>query len=96
MWMVVLGNGLCGATLGTLASVTWPNFYGRRHLGAISGFNMSVTVFASAIGPWLFSQCRGWTNSYAAIMTGTAGLAAMLIILSWRADAPGQTDAPQP
>lgn len=96
MWTVVFGNGLCGATLGTLASVTWPDFYGRRHLGAISGFNMSVTVFASAIGPWLFSQCRAWSGSYAPTITGTAAIAAILIVLSWRADAPAQPGAAQP
>lgn len=88
MWTVVAGNGLCGATLGTLASVTWPNFYGRRHLGAISGFNMAVTVFASAIGPWLFSQCKVASGTYAPATTGVAAIAAIFIFLACRANPP--------
>jgi len=88
VWIVVAGNGLCGATLGTIASVTWPNFYGRRHLGAISGFNMAITVFASAIGPWLFSQAQAATNSYAPTITGVAVIGAIILVLTTRADAP--------
>ena len=88
MWTVVAGNGLCGATLGTLAAVTWPDFYGRRHLGAISGFNMAVTVFASALGPWVFSQCLALTGSYSPAVTAVAISAALLMLLAIRADAP--------
>lgn len=88
IWGVVVGNGLCGATLGTLAAVTWPNFYGRRHLGAISGFSMAITVFASAIGPWLFSQCEAMSGSYAPAITGVAIAAGILILFSIRADSP--------
>ncbi|MDP6525173.1 MAG: MFS transporter [Kiritimatiellia bacterium] len=88
MWTVVAGNGLCGATLGTLASVTWPNFYGRRHLGAISGFSMAITVFASAIGPWLFSQSKAATGSYAPATTGAAIVAAIFFFLATKANPP--------
>ena len=91
MWTVVLGNGICSATLGTLASVTWPNFYGRTHLGAISGFSMSITVFASAIGPWLFSQSLAVSDSYAPIITAVGVLSLILIVLAFRADSPQQT-----
>ncbi|MDP6491575.1 MAG: MFS transporter [Kiritimatiellia bacterium] len=86
MWMVIAGNGIAGATLGTLGSITWPNFFGREHLGAISGFNMSITVFASAIGPWLFSQCLAHTDTYSLALLGTTALAAALLLLATRAD----------
>jgi len=88
MWAVVVGNGLCGATLGSLASVTWPNFFGRRHLGAISGFSMALTVFASAVGPWLFSQSEALSGTYGPAVTATAVAAAALILLAVRADSP--------
>ncbi len=91
MWTVVFGNGVCGATLGTLASVTWPNFYGRTHLGAISGFNMAITVFASAIGPWLFSQAEAFSGSYRPALLGVAVAAGVLIFLSARADSPRES-----
>ena len=88
MWVVVAGNGLAGATIGTIASVTWPNFFGRTHLGAISGFNMSITVFASAIGPALFSTSERTTGSYALSAVALAVAAGLLILLATRADSP--------
>ncbi len=96
MWTVVVGNGICGATLGTLASVTWPNFYGRRHLGAISGFSMAITVFASAIGPWLFSQAKAVSGSYAPATTSTAATAAIFILLATRANPPSDQQKNKP
>jgi len=88
MGIVVVGNGICGATLGTLASVTWPNFYGRLHLGAVSGFGMAITVFASAVGPWLFSQSKAVSGSYTSALLATALAAAVLFILAFRANDP--------
>jgi OFA family oxalate/formate antiporter-like MFS transporter len=88
MWTVIVGNGLAGATLGTLASVTWPNFYGRQHLGAISGFSMAITVFGSAIAPWLFSQCHAISGTYTPAITATAVAAALCLLLSIRANNP--------
>ncbi|MFO7870725.1 MAG: MFS transporter [Kiritimatiellia bacterium] len=96
MWTVVAGNGLCGATLGTLAAVTWPNFYGRRHLGTISGFNMSAMVFASAIGPWVFGKSLSVSGNYTRAVIGVASAAGLLIILAWRADNPQDTAVPAP
>jgi len=88
LWTVVVGNGLAGATLGSLASVTWPNFYGRLHLGAISGFSMALTVFASAIAPWLFSQCQAATGTYSLAITTTTVVAAICLLLAIRANNP--------
>jgi len=87
-WIVVAGNGLCTATIGTLSTVTWPNFYGRLHLGAISGFNMAITVFASALGPWFFGSCYALFGSYDAAALVVVGLAGLLALLALRADNP--------
>lgn len=88
MWTVVVGNGLAGATLGSLVSVTWPNLFGREHLGAISGFNMSITVFASAIAPWLFSQSLAWSGNYGWAINGCAIAAVLSFLCAIRADNP--------
>jgi len=93
MWTVIAGNGLMGATVGTMSSVTWPNFYGRSHLGAISGFNMAITVFASAIGPWLFSQSQAISGNYSLTITGTTIATVILLLLAIRADNPQQVEA---
>ncbi|WP_159518937.1 MFS transporter [Sunxiuqinia indica] len=52
---LIIGNGIVGGLFSVLSSVVWPRFYGRQHLGAISGFAMSALVFFSALGPLMFS-----------------------------------------
>lgn len=88
MWTVIIGNAFSVASIGSLASVTWPHFYGRRHLGAISGFNMSLTVAASAIAPWLFSRCLASYGSYAPVIGVTTAMAALWFCLALGANNP--------
>jgi len=87
-WIVVAGNGLAGSTIGTLITVTWPSFYGRTHLGAVSGFNMSVTVFCSALGPWFFSLSKAHTGAYTAAALIVAAVAVVLGLLAAAANNP--------
>jgi MFS transporter, OFA family, oxalate/formate antiporter len=95
-WMVIAGNGFAGGMWGVMMSVTWPRFFGREHLGAVTGFCMSMTVFASAIGPWLFSQslARGGSYRWACFVC----LAAMALVglTTFRADNPQRKLAPEP
>ena len=70
-----IGNGL----FSMLSIVAWPKLFGRRHLGSISGFAMSLMVAGSAIGPWLFSLAYNHTGSYAII--GTVGAVAGTVLL---------------
>ncbi|MEM1434140.1 MAG: MFS transporter [Pseudomonadota bacterium] len=62
--LLVLGYGAGGGLWGVLSNLAFIRHHGRLHLGEISGFNASVTVFASAIGPFLFSIARAWSGSY--------------------------------
>ncbi len=62
--LFIIGYGISGGIFATLVTVTWPRFFGRKHLGSISSFNMSIIVFASAIGPLVFSLNHWLTNSY--------------------------------
>ena len=59
-----VGFGLSGGTWGVLCNVTFPRYYGRKHLGAISGVSMSALVIASAVGPALFSGGQHLLGSY--------------------------------
>ncbi len=52
------GYGVSGGIFGLLLTITWPRYYGRAHLGAISGLSISMLVFASAMGPFFFSLIR--------------------------------------
>lgn len=78
--MVIFGNGLSMGLFSLLSGVSWPKIFGRKHLGAISGLNMSIVVFHSAVGPVLFSQSLSWTGSYSA--AGIANLAAAGLLLA--------------
>lgn len=62
--LLILGNGVAGSAYNTMMSITWPNLFGREHLGAISGLSMSVTVFTSALAPTLFSFSHTRLGSY--------------------------------
>ncbi len=63
-WGFMIGFGISGGLFMTLSIVTWPRFFGRKHLGAINGVNMFTLVFASAIGPVAFSAGRHITGTY--------------------------------
>ena len=69
-WLAVIGFGLSGGLFGCLVTVTWPRFFGLAHLGAISGLNMSIMVFASAIGPYLYARVEVMTGSFQAASIG--------------------------
>ena len=62
--LVMIGYGIQGGVWGCLSVVTWPRFYGRKHLGAISGLFMGVVIFASAIGPAFYGISQQTTGSY--------------------------------
>ena len=62
--LVMIGFGIQQGVWGCLSVVTWPRFYGRKHLGAISGLFMGVVIFASAIGPAFYGISQQVTGSY--------------------------------
>lgn len=85
---LIIGNGIVGGLFSVLAAVVWPRFYGRKHLGAISGFAMSALVFFSSLGPLIFSfSFSHWgTYSWAALLCFL--IVALNFIASFRADNP--------
>lgn len=87
-WLQILGLGIAGGCFGGLSSIVWPRFFGREHLGAISGLFMTVVVLASAVGPFLLSAAELLMGSYRAGFIFVALLAALLAIAALRADNP--------
>ena len=85
---VVAGHGLMQGVFGILSNVTWPQFYGRAHLGAIAGLANAITVAGTAIGPILFSAVRDLRGNYSAAAMMTAVLAAGVGLAAIRADRP--------
>lgn len=86
LYLIILGNGIASGLFGVISTVCWPRFYGTKHLGEISGFNMSWIVAGSALGPYLFSMLFKIEENYywsGIIMIITA---AILLFLSLRID----------
>lgn len=81
-WLLVAGFGVGGGLWGVLSNLAFIRFFGPAHLGEISGLNTSVTVLASAIGPFLFSFSRDYSGSYSAAITGCLGALLLLLVVS--------------
>lgn len=84
----ILGNGIVSGLYNVLMAVTWPRFYGRQNLGRITGFVMAVIVFASALGPTLFSLSATKLGSYSIALFGLTGVVVVLTIFSFKANNP--------
>ena len=63
-FLVIIGFGVQGGIWLCLMTVTWPRFYGRKHLGSISGAVMGAQIFFSAIGPPIFSLSESLNGDY--------------------------------
>ncbi len=63
-WMLAAGFGAGGGLWGVTSNLAFIRFFGPLHLGEISGFNSSLTVFASAVGPAAFSLGLDYFGSY--------------------------------
>ncbi len=83
--IVIICFGIQGGVWGCLSLVTWPRFYGRMHLGAISGLFMSCQVFASAIGPTVFGTSEYLTGNYNNAAWVAVVLNILLLIGSFKA-----------
>ncbi|PIB37100.1 hypothetical protein BFP72_17660 [Reichenbachiella sp. 5M10] len=87
-YLLVLGNGVMMGLYAVILSVTWPRFYGKAHLGAISGRAITMVVVGSALGPMLFSESLAWFGSYTFAGWVCFGLYVVLTILSIWANNP--------
>lgn len=79
MYLLIAGIGILGGMFAVLNAITWPRFYGRKHLGAITGKLMSLLVFGSALAPSLFSLSKTYLSDYNAI--GIISLVYLLVLV---------------
>ncbi|WP_372933963.1 MFS transporter [Mariniphaga sediminis] len=84
----IVGHGMGNGLYSVLMTVTWPRFYGRQNLGRISGFVMALIVFASALGPVLFSFCFTKFGGYHIANFGLAFIIVVLLIFSYKGNNP--------
>jgi cyanate permease len=86
VWMIIAGNGISSAMFGILSAITWPRFYGTKHLGEISGSAMGWMVAGSAVGPFLFSLSKKLTESYFAAAFLCFIITFIIFALGFKAD----------
>jgi len=88
VYFLMVGLGVFSGLFAVVNAVTWPQFYGRRYLGAITGKVMSFLVIASAIAPSFFSYCYTNLGSYKYISYFTLGFLLFLIVGSLKVKNP--------
>lgn len=86
-YLLIFANGMFSGLAGVLTNVSWPRFFGLTHLGAISGFAMSMNVGGSALGPAIFSLAeQHGGNSYDLACYAVLMIAIALFLLGFKAN----------
>jgi OFA family oxalate/formate antiporter-like MFS transporter len=80
--LAIGGWGLASGFYGPLTVAAMPRFFGRTHLGAISGFQMMVLVLASAAGPALLAAFRESLGDYSVGLTACATLPVAVFVMA--------------
>lgn len=92
-----LGYGaVMGLTTGlqmTVAAVVWAKYFGRRHLGSITGVASVITTGGSALGPMPMGIARDIMGSYTVALTAAAVLPLALGVLALFARQPRRAEA---
>lgn len=89
--VLTVGIGIMGGFFAVLNSVSWPRFFGRKHLGAIAGKVTSFLVLGSALAPSAFSYGYSQLGSYRYLGLLAAGYLVVLLFGSIRANNPQQS-----
>lgn len=85
---LIVTFGIASGLFGLLMSVTWPKYFGREHLGAISGLSMAMIVFGSAVGPMILSLSLKCSGSYRISLLLCLIMTLILFIGSFKAHKP--------
>ncbi|MFO7944786.1 MAG: MFS transporter [Anaerolineales bacterium] len=91
--LIIIGNGVSQALFGLLLSITWPRFFGKKHLGAISGFQRTWMVSFSSLGPHLFSLSFENLGSYRLAVLLCALFTVLLFGTALLANKPSQPES---
>lgn len=86
--IMVLGLGVTNGAFANLSGNIWPRFFGRTHLGAIHGFNASVTVIGSGVGPALFTVFKDHGSGFTGMFWLGLCVPFAILALSFFADNP--------
>ena len=73
--------GITGSLQLTVSTVVWAKYFGRRHLGSITGVASLVSIAGSALGPMPMGIARDAFGSYNLALTVAAALPLVLCIV---------------
>ena len=79
-WILILAYGCSSGIHPLILTVFLPRFFGKEHLGAITGQAMTIVVFFSALGPILFSLSLTRLGSYMPASLICAGIFLLLMV----------------
>jgi len=85
---IVISMGISGGLWGNLSGLVFPRFFGRSHLGAITGIFMATAIYASAAGPYFFSLFHDAHGDYRLAFALSAIAPALLFLSSPLAENP--------
>jgi sugar phosphate permease len=83
--------GATGSLQLTVSSVVWAKYYGRQHLGSITGVALSVSIAGSALGPMPMGIARDVMGSYLPALTVSALLPLALAVVALLARQPSKS-----
>ncbi len=86
--LIVTGIGVVFGSFGLLSGLVWPRFFGRRHMGAISGVATKWNVIGSALGPLCFAASRSLGGDYRSISSIGIGIGLIWTVGAFFADNP--------
>ena len=86
--MVTAGLGINQGLFGVTGNVAWPRFFGRKHLGAVSGFAMAWIVAGSAVGPYLWSISLEGRGNYGIAAALCLAVLVVLFIGAFKTEQP--------
>ncbi|MFP4156321.1 MAG: MFS transporter [Opitutales bacterium] len=94
-WLHIAAFGVSSGCFASISTIVWPRFFGRSHLGAISGLFMTTIVVSSAVGPFLFNLGESLLGGYRIAFIVSAGIAAVLAVAAFWADNPQRNQKPE-
>jgi len=88
--------GAANGVFRAVGSVSWPAFFGRKHLGSIYGFTSAMTVIGAALGPLPFGFAYDLIGSYNPVLLIFSGISILLGLISLSAIRPKKSDLDYP
>ncbi len=90
----ILGFGVGG--LHIISRLTWADYFGRLHLGAIRSWGLAAQVAGQALGPTAAGLAVDWTDTYQGVFIAFGVNLAVVSLLMLSATRPGSPAAPPP